>query len=96
MHSGADFSGINEAKVDMGSIYDRRDPRAYYSTLQKLDYVIPVEAKPIFQKLISQLRRRREQDGICVLDFGLLLRRQRRTVEIRPLYGRTLRPLDAG
>jgi SAM-dependent methyltransferase len=70
MHSGADFSGINEAKVDMGSIYDRRDPRAYFSTLQKLDYVIPVEAKPLFQKLISQLRRRREQDEICVLDLG--------------------------
>ena len=49
MHSGADFSGINEAKLDMEYIYDRRDPRAYFSTLQKLEYVIPVEAKPLFQ-----------------------------------------------
>ena len=70
MQNGTDFSGINEAKIDMGSIYDRRDPRAYFSTLQKLDYVIPVEAKPLFQKLISQLRRQREQDEICVLDLG--------------------------
>ncbi len=70
MHSNAHFSDINEAKADMGSIYDRHDPRVYFNTLQKLDYAIPVKAKPLFQKLISQLRRQREQDEICVLDLG--------------------------
>ena len=70
MKNGADFSGINESKADLGSIYDRPDPRAYFDTLEKLDYAIPGKAKPLFQKLISQLRRQREQDEICVLDLG--------------------------
>ncbi|MDP6646436.1 MAG: class I SAM-dependent methyltransferase [Rhodospirillales bacterium] len=70
MNSGANFSGINEAKADMGSIYDRPDPRAYFNTLETLDYSIPSNAKPLFQKLISQLRRQRSHDEICVLDLG--------------------------
>ena len=70
MNSGADFSGINEAKIDMGSIYDRPDPRAYFNTLQRLDYAIPTSAKPLFQKLISRLRRQRGQEEVCVLDLG--------------------------
>ncbi len=70
MNSGADFSGINEAKIDMGSIYDRPDPRAYFNTLQRLDYAIPASAKPLFQKLISRLRRQRGQEEVCVLDLG--------------------------
>lgn len=70
MNSGADFSGINEAKLDMGSIYDRPDPRAYFNTLQRLDYAIPTSAKPLFQKLISRLRRQRGQEEVCVLDLG--------------------------
>lgn len=70
MDSGADYSGINEAKADWGSIYDQPDPRAYFNTLEKLDYIIPSNAKPVFQKIISQLRRQRKQDEICVLDLG--------------------------
>lgn len=70
MDSGSDFSGINEAKFDMGSIYDRPDPRAYFSTLQELDYAIPAKAKPLFQKLISRLRCQRGQEEVCVLDLG--------------------------
>lgn len=70
MNSGTDYSGINESKTDMGSIYDLPDPRAYFSALEKLDYIIPNNAKPLFQKLISHLRRRREQEEICVLDLG--------------------------
>ena len=70
MNSGADFSGINEAKIDMGSIYDRPDPRAYFNALQKLDYDIPTNAKPLFQSLISRLRRQRGQEEVCVLDLG--------------------------
>ena len=70
MDSGTDFSGINEAKIDMGSIYDRPDPRAYFNALQELDYNIPANAKPLFQKLISRLRHQRGQEEVCVLDLG--------------------------
>lgn len=70
MTSGTDYSGINEAKAEMGTIYDRPDPRAYFSTLEKLDYTIPNNAKPMFQKLISRLRQQRCQDQVCILDLG--------------------------
>ena len=70
MKSGNEYSGINEAKADMGTIYDRPDPRAYFSTLEKLDYSIPSNAKPLFQRLISRLRQQREQEEVCVLDLG--------------------------
>ena len=70
MDSGADFSGINRAKANLDSIYDRPDPRAYFTTLGPLDYSIPSNAKPIFQRLISYLRSKRKQDEICVLDIG--------------------------
>ena len=64
-----DFEGINEAKANLDHIYDQPDPRAYFRELKKLRYAIPGAAKPIFQKLISSLQRRRD-DTICVLDLG--------------------------
>ena len=70
MTGDTDFSNINEVKAEMGSIYDQPDPRAYFSTLEKLDYTIPGKAKPLFQRFISQLRQRSGQDEICVLDLG--------------------------
>ena len=63
------FEEINEAKANMDHIYDQPDPRAYFRELRKLDYVIPGLAKPIFQKLISHLRRR-ANDTVRVLDMG--------------------------
>jgi len=63
------FEEINEAKANMDHIYDQRDPRAYFRELGKLDYTIPGLAKPIFQKLISHLRRR-ATDTVRVLDMG--------------------------
>ena len=69
MTADAAFNEINEAKANMDYIYDRSDPRAYFRELKKLDYAIPSAAKPIFQKLISQLQRRRD-DTVHVLDMG--------------------------
>ena len=54
----------------MDSIYDRPDPREYFNTLEKLNYAIPGNAKPLFQKLISQFRRRHQLEEICILDLG--------------------------
>jgi len=59
----------NEAKANMDHIYDQPDPRAYFRELRKLSYAIPGVAKPIFQKLISRLRRQRN-DTVHVLDLG--------------------------
>lgn len=63
------FETINEAKVNMDHIYDRLDPREYSRELEKLGYAIPCVAKPIFQKLISHLKRQRD-DTVHVLDLG--------------------------
>ena len=63
------FEEINEAKANMDHIYDQPDPRAYFRELQKIGYVIPGAAKPIFQKLISHLQRRRNK-SVHMLDLG--------------------------
>ena len=63
------FNEINEAKANMDHIYDQADPRSYFRELRKLDYAIPDAAKPIFQKLIANLRLRRN-DHVHILDLG--------------------------
>jgi len=67
--SDAAFEEINEAKSNMDNIYNQSDPRAYFRELKKLGYAIPDIAKPIFQKLICHLQRRRD-DTVHVLDLG--------------------------
>ncbi len=69
MSSDTVFEVINEAKVNMDQIYDQPDPRAYFRELEKLGYTIPGVAKPIFQKLISHLRRR-QNGSVHLLDLG--------------------------
>jgi len=69
MSGDAAFGEINEAKANMDHIYDQPDPRAYFRELRKLGYAIPGAAKPIFQTLISHLRRR-HNDTVHVLDLG--------------------------
>jgi hypothetical protein len=69
MTDDADFEEINEAKANMDHIYNQSDPRAYFRELKKLGYAIPGIAKPIFQKLICHLQRRRD-DTVHLLDLG--------------------------
>jgi hypothetical protein len=63
------FEEINEAKANMDSIYDQRDPRAYFRELRKLGYAIPGAAKTTFQTLICNLQSRQE-NAVHVLDLG--------------------------
>ena len=69
MSDTAEFEDLNEVKENMDYIYNQPDPRAYFRELNKLDYEIPDNAKPIFQKLIGHLRQHRD-DTIHVLDLG--------------------------
>jgi len=69
MSDDTTFEEINEAKANMDDVYDQSDPRAYFRELHKLDYAIPDNAKPIFQKLIHHLQQRRD-DTVNVLDLG--------------------------
>jgi hypothetical protein len=45
-------------KAVLNSIYNRPDPRAYWRTLSALDYRVPEEAKPYFQRAIAARRER--------------------------------------
>ncbi len=47
------FSGGNDAKANFDAIYNAPDPRAYYQALGRLDYQIPTEARPIFDRVIN-------------------------------------------
>lgn len=63
------FEKINEAKKSLDHVYNRTDPRAYFRELHSLGYDIPGAAKPIFQKVISQLVRQK-RDTVQILDIG--------------------------
>ena len=65
------FEAINDAGTSIDDICSQPDPRAYLQELRKLDYAIPGNAKPIFQKVISQLQTQRENE-VHVLDLGCL------------------------
>lgn len=69
MTNNANFEELNGAKAKLDHIYDRPDPRAYFSELNKLGYAIPDAAKPIFQILIGHLQQR-WHDTVHVLDLG--------------------------
>lgn len=59
-----------DGKIVLDSIYNEPDPRPYYSTLEKLDYVIPGEAAPIFRKVIAAQRAMAGSRALSVLDLG--------------------------
>jgi carnitine O-acetyltransferase len=57
-------------KIDITDIYNKPDPRRYYSTLRDLEYQIPETAKPVFQRVISAYRHAHEKVKVRVLDVG--------------------------
>ena len=66
------FEAINDARSNIDDIYFQPDPRSYLQELRKLDYAIPGNAKPVFQRVISQLQTQRgnRHEVIQVLDLG--------------------------
>jgi SAM-dependent methyltransferase len=57
-------------KIDLTNIYDRPDPRLYYSTLRRLEYIIPQTAKPVFQQIIDAYRQAHDKDKVRIVDVG--------------------------
>ncbi len=57
-------------KVSLDHIYTRPDPRAYFQELRPLDYRVPQQAKPYFEKLIEEYRQVRRVPVPQVLDIG--------------------------
>ena len=64
------FNLDDTGKIDLTNIYDRLDPRQYYSTLGELDYLIPEAAKPVFQTVIDAYRKTRDQEKVRIIDVG--------------------------
>lgn len=57
-------------KIDLTNIYNRTDPRPYYSTLSRLNYIIPETAKPVFQQVVDAYRKAHDRDRVRLLDVG--------------------------
>jgi SAM-dependent methyltransferase len=58
----------DDGKAQLDHLYTGPDPRTYFQTLRKLDYVIPQLARPRFARLIDELRATRST--VSVLDIG--------------------------
>lgn len=63
------FASLNESKANFDEIYDRDDPRGYFSVLGSLDYMIPDVAAPIIRQILLA-RKRRYDTAPTVLDIG--------------------------
>jgi SAM-dependent methyltransferase len=70
MSTAETFDYDDIGKIDLTNIYDRPDPRSYYSTLRRLDYIIPETAKPVFQRVIEAYRHAHHKTKIRILDVG--------------------------
>ena len=70
MSTAETFALDETGKIDITDIYNKPDPRRYYSTLRHLDYQIPEAAKPVFQRVISAYRQAHEKDKVRVIDVG--------------------------
>lgn len=57
-------------KIDLSDIYDCPDPVRYFSTLSKLDYRVPQEAKAAFSRIIGARRAAQEREAIKLVDVG--------------------------
>jgi len=68
-HLRDDFSQINASKANFDDIYSMDDPRAYFSVLGALDYMIPDVAEPVFRQILAAKAQADGGDPI-VLDVG--------------------------
>lgn len=65
--NGELFNAENATKANFDDIYNAPDPRAYYTTLDALDYQIPTNAKSVFQKILQRMERGRHTK---IVDIG--------------------------
>lgn len=57
-------------KINLNGIYNKPEPISYFSTLSRLGYRIPQEAKPRFKSLIDARRSATESESTKVVDLG--------------------------
>ncbi|KNB54204.1 hypothetical protein AC230_02915 [Streptomyces caatingaensis] len=81
-------------------IYDRPDPRAYFTRLAPLEYRIPHHAQPVFRAAVADLARRRPGRPVTVVDlccsYGINAALLNHDVTLDELYDRYTGPATAG
>lgn len=63
-------SGLGPAKHDFSATYDQPWPHAYYQAHLALDYMICDRARPVFERVIEDLRRQRPRRPLRIVDVG--------------------------
>ncbi|MBB3774005.1 hypothetical protein FHS55_004655 [Angulomicrobium tetraedrale] len=63
-------SGVLAAKHDFSATYDQPWPHAYYQAHLALDYMICDRARPVFERIIEDLRRQRLHRPLKIIDVG--------------------------
>jgi len=63
------FSEINASKANFDSIYSMPDPRAYFSILGALDYMIPDIAEPVSRQILAACAQQKQR-RLRVIDVG--------------------------
>jgi hypothetical protein len=69
MNNPANYTKINQSKMDFTDLYTSKDPRNYFKYLGQLDYIIPHLAQPVFGQLI-RARQELQSEPVTVLDLG--------------------------
>ena len=90
-----DATNLDETgKVILDNIYNKRDPRDYFSTLKPLQYSIPQYAKPVFEAVIAAHRKMRGRKRLKIVDVGCsygvnaaLLKHHKEMAYLYDLYG---------
>ncbi len=57
-------------KLNLDHVYNKPDPRGYFSTLSKLDYCVPEVAKPFFKRLLEAKREANGEAAAKIVDVG--------------------------
>lgn len=57
-------------KVTLDHLYTQPDPRTYFGELRHLEYCVPQQAKPYFEKLIKEYRESAHVEVPTVVDVG--------------------------
>lgn len=69
MNKSANYTKLNQSKMDFSDLYISKDPRSYFKYLGQLDYIIPHLAQPIFGQLL-RARQELQSEPVSVLDLG--------------------------
>jgi hypothetical protein len=57
-------------KLSLDHVYNKPDPRDYFSTLSRLDYCVPELAKPFFKRLLGAKREVNGEAAAKIVDVG--------------------------